>query len=77
MSKLKELDKKFRFDNMSVTYARGNIKDEKLKNVSKTRYKLINDFLELREKSKEKKENYSFLSIILGVIAITGIVASL
>ncbi len=55
---VKTLDKNFNFDNMSITYARGNIKDEKLKNVSKTRYKLINDFLELREKNKEKRLLY-------------------
>ena len=29
------------------------------------------------EKSKEKKENYIFLSLICGVIVITGIIASL
>jgi len=55
---VKSLDKSFKFDNMSVTYARGNIKDEKLKNVSKERYKLINDFLESREKQKEKRLLY-------------------
>ena len=55
---VKSLNKSFKFDNMSVTYARGNIKDEKLKNVSKERYKLINDFLESREKQKEKRLLY-------------------
>ena len=55
---IKFLDLNFNFDNMSVTYARGKIKDEKLKNVSKTRYRLINKFLEAREKSKEKRLFY-------------------
>jgi len=55
---LKVLDKSFNFDNMSVTYARGVMKDENLKNVSKSRYKLINEFLEKREKYKEKRLLY-------------------
>jgi len=55
---LKVLDKSFNFDNMSVTYARGVMKDENLKNVSKSRYKLINEFLEKREKHKEKRLLY-------------------
>ena len=29
-----------------------------------------------QEKNKEKKENYIFLSLICGVVAITGIIAS-
>lgn len=55
---LKTIHKDFKFDNMSVTYARGIIKDESLKNVSKERYKLINEFLESREKNKEKRLLY-------------------
>ncbi len=55
---VKSLNQSFNFDNMSVTYARGKIKDENLKNVSKERYKLINDFLEAREKNKEKRFLY-------------------
>jgi MoaA/NifB/PqqE/SkfB family radical SAM enzyme len=55
---LNTIHKDFKFDNMSVTYARGVIKDESLKNVSKKRYKLINEFLENREKNKEKRLLY-------------------
>ena len=55
---LKTINKDFDFDNISVTYARGEIKDESLKKVSKERYKLINKFLELREKNKEKRFLY-------------------
>ena len=55
---LKKINEDFSFDNMSVTYARGEIKDESLKNVSKNRYKLINKFLESREKTKEKRLLY-------------------
>ena len=38
----------------------------------------INDLLSKvrQEKSKEKKENYIFLGLICGVVAITGIIAS-
>ena len=52
------LDKEFEFDNMSVTYARGEIKNKKLKEVSKDRYIRINSFLEKREKRKEKRFLY-------------------
>ncbi len=58
LNTIKSLDQNFNFDNMSVTYARGNIKDEKLKNVSKERYILINNFIEKREKNKEKRFLY-------------------
>ena len=39
----------------------------------------INDLLSKvrQEQSKEKKENYIFLSIVFGVVVITGIIASL
>ena len=39
----------------------------------------INDLLSKvrQEKNKEKKENYIFLSLICGVVAVTGIIASL
>ena len=39
----------------------------------------INDLLAKvrQEKNKEKKENYIFLSLICGVVAVTGIIASL
>ena len=38
----------------------------------------INDLLSKvrQEKNKEKKENYVFLGLICGVIAVTGIIAS-
>tara|TARA_B100001123_G_C14546047_1_gene724253 strand:- start:129 stop:335 length:207 start_codon:yes stop_codon:yes gene_type:complete len=39
----------------------------------------INDLLyKIRaEKDKEKKENYVFLSLVIGVLAVTGVIASL
>ena len=39
----------------------------------------INDLLyKIRvEKNKEKKENYVFLGLVIGVLAVTGVIASL
>ena len=39
----------------------------------------INDLLHKvrAEKNKERKENYMFLSLVVGVLAVTGIIASL
>ena len=39
----------------------------------------INDLLDRvrEEKNKEKKENYIFLFLIVGVLAVTGVIASL
>ncbi len=39
----------------------------------------INDLLyKIREeKNKEKKENYVFLSLVIGVLVVTGVIASL
>ena len=46
---------------------------------SKTLKVNINDLLyKVREeKSKERKENYMFLGLVIGILAITGIIASL
>jgi len=39
----------------------------------------INDLLDKvrEEKSKERKENYMFLGLVVGLLAVTGIIASL
>ena len=39
----------------------------------------INDLLHKvrEEKTKERKENYMFLSLVVGLLAVTGIIASL
>ena len=39
----------------------------------------INDLLDKvrAEKNKERKENYMFLGLVIGVLAVTGIIASL
>ena len=48
-------------------------------NNSKTKKVDINHLLQkIRvEKKKEKKENFVFLSLVVGVLAVTGIIASL
>jgi radical SAM protein with 4Fe4S-binding SPASM domain len=58
LATLKHLAKTFRFDNMSVTYARGTVRDETLKKVSKERYREINAFLESLERRKETRLLY-------------------
>ena len=52
-------------------------KSQNYSNLNKSRVN-INDLLhKVRlEKNKEKKENYIFLGIICGVVAVTGIIAS-
>jgi len=49
------LNKNFEFDNHTVTYARGNIKDETLKSQAAKEYKEMNSFLENLEKRKETR----------------------
>lgn len=55
---LKYLDKEFDFDNMSVTYARGQVPNPELKKVSKVHYIEINKFLESVKRRKEKRFLY-------------------
>lgn len=55
---LKALNKDFKFDNLSVTYARGNIRDPKLKEVSFNKYIAMNDYLQGIERSREKRPLY-------------------
>ena len=53
------------------------LKSQNYSNLNKSRVN-INDLLhKVRlEKNKERKENYIFLGIICGVVAVTGIIAS-
>ena len=62
------LHNNFNFDNLSVTYARGKIPDEKLKSKSKDKYIEINNFL---ESINRKKENRRFSSLIRGINALS------
>ncbi len=55
---LKVLEKDFNFDNMSITYARGTVRDAKMKDVSKNAYTEIIDFLEGIKRTKEKRFLY-------------------
>ncbi|MEE2699410.1 MAG: radical SAM protein [Pseudomonadota bacterium] len=52
------LDKNFNFDNLSITYARGDISDESLKTTSRKKYEEINQFLESIKRSKETRFLY-------------------
>ena len=65
---VKYLNKNFKFDNISVTYARGDIPDENLKSKSKSKYIEINNYLESIERTKEKRR---FSSVMRGINALT------
>jgi radical SAM protein with 4Fe4S-binding SPASM domain len=52
------LDKNFEFDNLSITYARGDISDESLKQTSRETYEDINQFLESIKRGKESRFLY-------------------
>lgn len=58
LSTLQYLTKNFKFDNLSVTYARGDIPDPKLKGSSEKKYVIINEYLESLERTKEKRLLY-------------------
>lgn len=55
---LRHLNENFAFDNHTVTYARGNIKDEKLKTEAHERYRQMNAYLAGLERKKEKRFLY-------------------
>ncbi len=54
ISTIRHLSDEFDFDNISVTYARGNIKDPELQKISQQRYREINAFIDGLEKNKKK-----------------------
>ena len=56
LNTVKYLRKNFNFDNISVTYARGSIPDEKLKSKSHDKYKEINDLIQSFERNKEGRK---------------------
>ncbi len=55
----------------------GTLKNNSLNKSEKSKVN-INDLLYKvrQEKSKEKKENYMFLGLVVGVLTLTGIIAS-
>lgn len=55
---LKHLDQNFDFDNLSITFARGVIKDPSLKSQSKEAYSRVNEFLEQVRRTKENRFLY-------------------
>lgn len=55
---VKYLDREFDFDNISVTFARGEIEDPALKTMSRRKYEQIFDFLREREKNREGRFLY-------------------
>lgn len=55
---LKTIKKEFDFDNISVTYARGGIKDTSLKESSFVKYMEMNDYLKNIKRTKEKRFFY-------------------
>jgi len=52
------LHENFEFDNLSVTFARGDIKDPSLKTESEAYYKKVNDYLESIRRTKESRWLY-------------------
>ena len=62
-----------------ITAKELNSSQNYIKNTSKKKSVNINDLLTKvrQEKNKEKKENYIFLGLVCGVVAVTGIIASL
>jgi radical SAM protein with 4Fe4S-binding SPASM domain len=59
LTTLKYIHQEFQFDNLSVTYARGKIKDPSLKVTSKKNYEEVNKYLEEIERTEEKRSLYS------------------
>lgn len=58
LNTLQYLAENFSFDNLSITYARGDIKDPGLKTQSRERYVEVNAFLDNLERTKEKRFLY-------------------
>ena len=52
------LNENFDFDNMSITFARGDISDESLKQTSREKYEEINHLLESLKRGKETRFLY-------------------
>jgi radical SAM protein with 4Fe4S-binding SPASM domain len=55
---LRHLDENLAFDNLSITFARGDISDESLKQTSREKYEDINRFLESLNRGKESRFLY-------------------
>jgi radical SAM protein with 4Fe4S-binding SPASM domain len=55
---MRHLHEAFEFDNLSVTFARGDIKDPSLKTEAEAYYKKVNDYLESIRRTKENRWLY-------------------
>tara|TARA_B100000029_G_C17554888_1_gene951363 strand:- start:334 stop:1461 length:1128 start_codon:yes stop_codon:yes gene_type:complete len=55
---LRILDNEFDFDNLSITYARGDVPKPELKHTTEKKYIQINEFLQSRMRKKEKRSLY-------------------
>lgn len=55
---VRHIDENFQFDNITVTYARGEIKDENLKTEAEETYRSLNKFLGSLQRRKEKRLGY-------------------
>lgn len=55
---LKTLSREFAFDNLSVTYARGALRDPSMVSRAREKYVEVNDFLEQLARTKEKRLLY-------------------
>lgn len=58
VSSLRQITEYFDFDNYSLTYARGGIKDPELKNICLQKYVEANEFLNALARKKEKRLLY-------------------
>ena len=55
---LRKLDNEFDFDNLSITYARGDVPKPELKHTTERKYVQINEFLQRRMRKKENRALY-------------------
>ncbi len=58
LNTVETLDQKFDFDNISVTYIRGQVKDQELKKTSFQKYLKLNNYLEGIQRKKESRFLY-------------------
>jgi MoaA/NifB/PqqE/SkfB family radical SAM enzyme len=65
---IRHLSEEFNFDNISVTYARGKIKNPELQKVTQQRYREVNEFIEGLDKNKKKG---IIIPLVRGVVEVS------
>jgi len=60
LNTVKAISREFQFDNISITYARGDVKVPELKDVSAQKYLEVNGYLQNLKRTKEKRLFYPF-----------------